>query len=99
MSRVKVSMVAIVYETDPMAFAIACVPLTFIYPALCHYKAVARSKGSRLMDILLVGLGIVVMVFVTGVTLATWNDTESTPECRLDPPTAPAAGTPIDPGS
>ncbi|ROT38031.1 vacuolar amino acid transporter 3 [Sodiomyces alkalinus F11] len=49
----------------------ACVPLVYIYPPYLHYKAVATTRRERVLDVALMVLGLVGMVYTTGVTLAT----------------------------
>lgn len=43
----------------------ACIPLVYMYPPMIHLKAVANTKFSRSLDILLVVLGGAAMVFTT----------------------------------
>jgi proton-coupled amino acid transporter len=57
----------------------ACIPLSFIYPAMFHYKALARTRRQRVADVALALFGVVVMVYVTSVTLSSWIN-QSTPE-------------------
>jgi proton-coupled amino acid transporter len=52
--------------------SIACVPLVYIYPAFLHYKGVAESKLARSLDVSLMVLGVVAMVYTSGVTIAQW---------------------------
>ena len=47
----------------------ACVPLVYIYPPLLHYKGVAESKWAKIGDISFMVLGLVAMVYTTGVTV------------------------------
>lgn len=49
----------------------ACVPLVYIYPPYLHYKAVAETRREKMADIALMVLGVVGMVYTTGITLAT----------------------------
>ncbi|KAL2751992.1 hypothetical protein ACRALDRAFT_1066099 [Sodiomyces alcalophilus JCM 7366] len=49
----------------------ACVPLVYIYPPYLHYKAVAVTRKEKVLDVGLMVLGLVGMVYTTGVTLAT----------------------------
>ncbi|MCJ1441765.1 MAG: hypothetical protein MMC23_002257 [Stictis urceolatum] len=53
----------------------ACVPLVYIYPALLHWKGVARSRVTQAFDLFLVVLGIGVMAYSTGITIAKWSAT------------------------
>jgi proton-coupled amino acid transporter len=48
----------------------ACVPLVYIYPPLLHYKGCAESRLAKAGDIVFIVLGIVMMIYTTGVTLA-----------------------------
>lgn len=50
-----------------------CVPLSFIFPALFHYKAVAETKSQKMIDIGYIGLGIVVMVGVSIDNIISWG--------------------------
>ncbi|KIM67617.1 hypothetical protein SCLCIDRAFT_1210268 [Scleroderma citrinum Foug A] len=47
----------------------ACVPLCFVYPAMLHYKAVAKTPMQKLCDILLGTFGMGAMVFTTVQTI------------------------------
>ncbi|KAI9143641.1 transmembrane amino acid transporter protein-domain-containing protein [Paraphysoderma sedebokerense] len=51
----------------------ACIPLSFIYPALFHYKASAVTLRQKVSDILLFIFGVVSMLYVTYVTINTWG--------------------------
>lgn len=53
----------------------ACVPLVYVYPALLHYKGVATGAWVRAGDVLLMGVGVVAMVYTTAVTLYNWTQT------------------------
>ncbi|KAF2832135.1 hypothetical protein CC86DRAFT_312966 [Ophiobolus disseminans] len=50
----------------------ACIPLVFIYPPLLHYRAVARTTYARVLDVLLVIIGIVGMAYTTTLTVHSW---------------------------
>ena len=52
--------------------SIACVPLVYIYPAFLHYKSMAASRWELVGDVLMMGLGVVAMVYTTIVTLSQW---------------------------
>ncbi|KAI9501844.1 transmembrane amino acid transporter protein-domain-containing protein [Coemansia spiralis] len=52
------------------------VPLSFIYPASMHFKAVAQSRWTRTKDLALVAIGIVAMVYVTFISLRTWGTSD-----------------------
>jgi proton-coupled amino acid transporter len=47
----------------------ACVPLVYIYPPLLHYKGVAETRLAKIGDIVFMVVGLVMMVYTTGVTL------------------------------
>ncbi|KAH0833091.1 amino acid transporter [Lanmaoa asiatica] len=47
----------------------ACVPLCFIYPAMLHYKAVAKTRMEKVADILLFVFGVVATIFTTVQTI------------------------------
>jgi proton-coupled amino acid transporter len=52
----------------------ACVPLVYIYPAYLHYKGVAEKGWVKLMDIVLMVVGLIAMVYTTAVTVFQWID-------------------------
>ncbi|KAI6042554.1 amino acid transporter [Pisolithus marmoratus] len=58
----------------------ACVPLCFVYPAMLHYKAVARTWTQKLIDILLGTFGLAAMVFTTTQTLKLMAAPEAAPQ-------------------
>ncbi|KAI9228499.1 MAG: transmembrane amino acid transporter protein-domain-containing protein [Piptocephalis tieghemiana] len=60
--------------------AIACIPLSFVYPALFHYKALARSAWSKRADLGIVAFGLCCMVFCTFTTVYSWLFGEQEPE-------------------
>ena len=43
----------------------ACVPLCFVYPAMLHYKAVARTKFQKGSDILLMTFGMAAAIYTS----------------------------------
>ncbi|KAG8213253.1 amino acid transporter [Butyriboletus roseoflavus] len=47
----------------------ACVPLCFVYPAMLHYKAVAKTPMEKTIDILLCVFGLAAMIFTTTQTI------------------------------
>ncbi|KAI9729041.1 MAG: neutral amino acid transporter [Chrysothrix sp. TS-e1954] len=53
----------------------ACIPLVYIYPTLIHYRGVAQSRWSKLVDIGLCCLGVVLMVYTTALTIMSWVGT------------------------
>lgn len=50
----------------------ACVPLVYIYPALLHYKGVAKSRLVAAGDMLMMALGVAAMVYTTAITVMRW---------------------------
>jgi proton-coupled amino acid transporter len=50
----------------------ACVPLVYIYPAFLHYKGMAASRWEVVLDLSMMGLGLVAMVYTTLITLSQW---------------------------
>ena len=50
----------------------ACVPLVYIYPALLHYKGAAQSRSAKILDIVLMVVGIVAMVYTTAMAVFQW---------------------------
>ncbi|CZT12308.1 related to AVT3-involved in amino acid efflux from the vacuole [Rhynchosporium graminicola] len=51
----------------------ACVPLVYIYPAYLHWKGIAENKYVKAGDVLLMGVGLVAMVYTTAVTISRWG--------------------------
>ncbi|KAI6155234.1 amino acid transporter [Pisolithus tinctorius] len=58
----------------------ACIPLCFVYPAMLHYKAVAKTWRQKLIDILLGGFGVAAMVFTTAQTIKLMAAPEAAPQ-------------------
>jgi len=54
----------------------ACIPLSFIYPALFHYKSGIGSVWTRSKDFLIVFLGLAAMLYTTWITLWVWATEE-----------------------
>ncbi|KAI1754508.1 transmembrane amino acid transporter protein-domain-containing protein [Xylaria castorea] len=50
----------------------ACIPLTFIYPPLLHYKAVATTRRRKISDICLCVFGFIAMAYATSLTVISW---------------------------
>ncbi|KAJ2395713.1 hypothetical protein GGI05_001459 [Coemansia sp. RSA 2603] len=66
--------------------ASACVPLSFLYPVMLHYKALAVGWRQKAKDIVLIAVGLVGLVYVTYISVDTWGST--TPpidRCDLKP--------------
>ncbi|KIJ66909.1 hypothetical protein HYDPIDRAFT_85219 [Hydnomerulius pinastri MD-312] len=51
----------------------ACVPLCFVYPAMLHYKACAKTRMEKFADIMLGTFGMAAMVFTTVQTIKVWK--------------------------
>ncbi|KAJ2766457.1 hypothetical protein IWQ57_004352, partial [Coemansia nantahalensis] len=49
------------------------VPLSFIYPSSMHLRAVARTRWVRAKDWALIVVGVLTMVYVTYISIATWG--------------------------
>ena len=47
----------------------ACVPLVYIYPALLHYKGVAKTRLEKTGDVVFMVIGFIAMVYTTVVTI------------------------------
>jgi len=47
----------------------ACVPLCYVYPAMLHYQACARTKGDKLKDIAMIVFGMAVFIYTTVETI------------------------------
>ncbi|KAI1316886.1 neutral amino acid transporter [Mortierella claussenii] len=52
--------------------SVACMPLCFIFPAMFHYKACAKTMKAKILDIILGVVGIVAMVFTLYITIRSW---------------------------
>ncbi|KAK9711016.1 hypothetical protein K7432_008100 [Basidiobolus ranarum] len=50
-----------------------CIPLLFIYPAMFHYKVVATKRLYRIGNLVFIGFGFIVMVFVTYISIKSWS--------------------------
>ncbi|GAA5974316.1 hypothetical protein JCM11641_006731 [Rhodosporidiobolus odoratus] len=49
--------------------SLACVPLGLVYPALLHYKACARTRKQRIIDISLMIFGVLCAIYTTSQTI------------------------------
>ncbi|KAF9546974.1 neutral amino acid transporter [Mortierella hygrophila] len=67
--------------------SVACMPLCFIFPALFHYKACAKTWKAKAMDIALGVLGVAAMIFTLYITIHSWVD-PAEPHPELDRCTA-----------
>lgn len=50
----------------------ACVPLVYIYPPFLHYRGCASSRAERIGDMVMMGVGVIAMVYTTIVTVVQW---------------------------
>lgn len=50
----------------------ACVPLVYIYPAFLHYKGAAERGWVKIMDIVLMIVGLVAMIYTTTMAIFQW---------------------------
>ncbi|KAG0700274.1 amino acid transporter [Suillus ampliporus] len=55
----------------------ACVPLCFVYPAMLHYKAVAKTRTEKIGDIVLGVFGMAAMIFTTALTIQLMAEPEA----------------------
>ncbi|KAJ1825620.1 hypothetical protein LPJ56_002585 [Coemansia sp. RSA 2599] len=55
--------------------ASACVPLSFLYPVMLHYKALADSWRTKVKDIILIAVALFGLVYVTYISIETWGST------------------------
>ncbi|KAF9322168.1 neutral amino acid transporter [Podila horticola] len=63
--------------------SVACMPLCFIFPALFHYRACAKTARAKIIDIFLGLLGVSAMVFTLYITIRSWV-VQTAPEAELD---------------
>ncbi|KAJ2615367.1 hypothetical protein H4S08_001267 [Coemansia sp. RSA 1365] len=64
----------------------ACLPLSFLYPVMLHYKALANSWWARLKDIILIAISLFGLVYVTFISIDTWGTTTPpTNRCSTSP--------------
>lgn len=54
----------------------ACIPLVFIYPPLLHSRAIARGRLAHMANASLIVLGLIVMIYTTGLTMSRWGEHE-----------------------
>ncbi|KAJ1737244.1 hypothetical protein LPJ72_000656 [Coemansia sp. Benny D160-2] len=53
--------------------ASACLPLSFLYPVMLHYRALATTWWARTKDLVLVGIALFGLVYVTYISVETWG--------------------------
>jgi len=68
----------------------ACVPLCYVYPAMLHYKACARTRKQKMADIAMVVFGLIVAAYTTIQTIRLMAEPDGAAPPKLgncDPPT------------
>ncbi|KAG0334180.1 neutral amino acid transporter [Podila humilis] len=63
--------------------SVACMPLCFIFPAMFHYKACAKTMREKVLDIILGVVGILAMLFTLYITIRSWV-VQAAPDADLD---------------
>ncbi|KAJ2726455.1 hypothetical protein GGI07_000593 [Coemansia sp. Benny D115] len=66
--------------------ASACVPLSFLYPVMLHYKCLASTWRAKVKDMILIGVALVGLLYITYISIETWG--ASTPpmdRCATNP--------------
>jgi amino acid permease len=53
--------------------AFTCTPIAFTLPTMFHYKLVAKTQTAKIIDIAIIVATLIIMVFCSGFTIATWN--------------------------
>ncbi|KAJ2548090.1 hypothetical protein EV175_004961 [Coemansia sp. RSA 1933] len=53
--------------------ASSCLPLSFLYPVMLHYRALADTWWKRVKDLVLVAVALVALVYVTFISIDTWG--------------------------
>ncbi|KAJ1664852.1 hypothetical protein IW140_003921 [Coemansia sp. RSA 1813] len=65
--------------------ASSCLPLSFLYPVMLHYRALADTWWVRVKDIILMVVALFALVYVTFISIETWG-TSSPPLDRCATP-------------
>lgn len=63
--------------------SVACMPLCFIFPAMFHYKACAKTTKEKVLDIILGVVGVIAMLFTLYITIRSWV-VQASPDADLD---------------
>ncbi|KAI8599889.1 transmembrane amino acid transporter protein-domain-containing protein [Dissophora ornata] len=63
--------------------SVACMPLCFIFPAMFHYKACAKTLRAKILDVILGVVGIAAMIFTLYITIRSWV-VAAAPDAELD---------------
>ncbi|KAJ2700050.1 hypothetical protein FB645_005117 [Coemansia sp. IMI 203386] len=66
--------------------ASACVPLSFLYPVMLHYKAFAESWRAKAKDIILIAVALFGLLYVTFISIETWGSTTPPMNRCIDKP-------------
>ncbi|KAJ1962195.1 hypothetical protein GGI12_002786 [Dipsacomyces acuminosporus] len=53
--------------------ASSCLPLSFLYPVMLHYKSLATTRWSRFKDMVLIVVALFALVYVTFISIQTWG--------------------------
>ncbi|KAJ1886566.1 hypothetical protein LPJ66_009570, partial [Kickxella alabastrina] len=65
----------------------ACIPLSFLFPPMLHYRVFANTLGAKIKDMALIAVALFGLVYVTYISVDTWGST--TPpldRCATSPP-------------
>lgn len=58
------------FESDKLTLLIGCsIPLCYIYPAMLHLRACARTRRERFLDYVMIAFGSLVAVYMTVQTI------------------------------
>ncbi|KAK2460944.1 hypothetical protein APHAL10511_007414 [Amanita phalloides] len=57
----------------------ACVPLCYVYPAMLHYKACAKTRRMKIADIIMIMFGLLACVYTTIQTIGLMMEPTATP--------------------
>ncbi|PIA13119.1 hypothetical protein COEREDRAFT_49829 [Coemansia reversa NRRL 1564] len=65
--------------------AFSCTPLSFIYPALLHYR-ISTGRWTRIKDLILAAIGVVILIYVTYIGIKSWgNSPLPVDQCLVHP--------------
>ncbi|KAF8340300.1 transmembrane amino acid transporter protein-domain-containing protein [Cantharellus anzutake] len=84
-------------DLDKFVSFIGSIPLCYVYPAMLHYKACARTRWARAGDIALLVFGLVATVFTTWQTIHLMMEPAhgEDPQIRYCQPASPGDSTPL----
>ncbi|KAJ2769741.1 hypothetical protein IWQ57_002975, partial [Coemansia nantahalensis] len=67
--------------------AFSCTPLSFIYPTLLHHRISAGCRWTRIKDLALAAVGVVILVYVTYMGIVSWGASPPPADrCVVPPP-------------